>query len=474
MIMRLLNNEEGASEIFGYVIILGLTLTCLALLTLVATQAVLDSQQDSQMKGVSQAFTVADSRMSKARFSTSIFQETPFKLTDGTMFVNGTHDDSYMLIYGIDGDEIYNGTLGTIKCVTDSGEIAYQDGGVFVLYPDGGSTMLSPPDFDYNGVTLTLPIMRIDGNGSAAYSDSGVLLDAASEGGVVVKYPGDAGYNPIPSSKHINLTIKSDYYKAWESYINERTRATAVSNPAKKMVNISLSSGNGRYSGSIENGFSTKGMDTNYNTPIEIFTCDLTTKNSGNDPYLQFDTTPSGKSLAIYVGRSTGGINKIAAKVEIEYYDPDTHQRERFSGYLPFQRKSETQFFVDLLNTNTAPMYDPVDSAVPYGVLYYDTHSTSDSVTWGTDPDSFDGGYVEGLINSADVHEGDVKSSFDVIQHYMRLMALEYADGPEYDANNHNYETTSTYVLQFKAQEDIKYLYITEGTLKVSLNGRGA
>ncbi len=39
--------------------------------------------------------------------------------------------------------------------------------------------MLSPPDFDYNGITLTLPVMRIDGNTSMSATDgTNVLIDA--------------------------------------------------------------------------------------------------------------------------------------------------------------------------------------------------------------------------------------------------------------------------------------------------------
>jgi hypothetical protein len=437
--------------------------------------AINNSKDDSQMKTVSQAFTVGDSRLSKARFSTSIFQETPFKLNNGVMFVNGSPDDSYIIVYGINGTPIYSSTLGTIKCVTDSGEIGYQDGGIFALYPDGGTILLSPPDFDYNGVTLTLPIMHIDGNESAAYSDSAVLLDAASVGDTIVKYPNsNGGYNPLPQNKTINITIKSDYYKAWESYINERTRATAISNPAKKMVNISLSSGKGRYSGSLVNGFSTKYMDTSYNTPIEIFQFQLYPKNSGNDPYVKYTSASTGSMLTIYIGRTSGQLNKLAAQVEVQYEKGGL--TEKFVGYLPYHRKSESDeiFYVDLLDTNNKTITDASAPGVPYGVLIYDEDSSGPSVTWGTNPTSPDNGIVVEYRNSSDVNIGENKSSFDVIEHYMRLMAMSDPSGPVYNANNHNYDPTSSYILQFKSNEDIKYLYITEGTLKVSLNGRGA
>ena len=63
--------------------------------------------------------------------------------------VNGTWDDSHIIVYNIGNSEIYNSSLGTIKCITDDGEVAYQDGGVWMRDNTGGSIMISPPDFDY-------------------------------------------------------------------------------------------------------------------------------------------------------------------------------------------------------------------------------------------------------------------------------------------------------------------------------------
>jgi len=103
----------------------------------------------------------------------------------GSLVTNST--DGNITIYDVDlitGDRtlIYNQTLGTIKCVTKDGTVGYQDGGVWIKYAGNGSTMLSPPDFDFNGVTLTLPIMRIAGDSAAAYSDSTAMIYANSTG----------------------------------------------------------------------------------------------------------------------------------------------------------------------------------------------------------------------------------------------------------------------------------------------------
>jgi len=165
-----------------------------------------DSKTASQVSQNEQAFTVADSRLSKARFSTSIFQEAPFKVQDGVVSVDG--DDSYLQIdvfdrntgapiYLLDtsGRAIYTDStlahqvpmsyqvyLGTIKATSKDGKvIGYQGGGVWTLYPDGGCIVVTPPDFDYNGVTLTLPITHLNGESATGYTDSTSLINAESE-----------------------------------------------------------------------------------------------------------------------------------------------------------------------------------------------------------------------------------------------------------------------------------------------------
>jgi hypothetical protein len=160
--MKLHNDEEGVSETFGYLLILGIVVTGLMMVILVAASSIQNTKDNAQINQVGQAFTVADSRLSKARFSTSIFQESPFSLTDGMMLVNDSSSNSYINVtfsslHGdINNKSLYNSSLGTVECVTNNGIIGYQDGGVWARYPNGGSIMISPPDFDYNGVTYHL------------------------------------------------------------------------------------------------------------------------------------------------------------------------------------------------------------------------------------------------------------------------------------------------------------------------------
>jgi hypothetical protein len=105
-------------------------------IVLIGYNVINKAQSESKINAMEQAFTFVDSKISKARFSTSIYQEIPLGLRDGMIYINGSWDDSHILIYDFNNTtqvatEIYNSTLGTIGSVFDQGEVGYQDGGVW-------------------------------------------------------------------------------------------------------------------------------------------------------------------------------------------------------------------------------------------------------------------------------------------------------------------------------------------------------
>ncbi|MCD1294739.1 hypothetical protein CUJ83_06970 [Methanocella sp. CWC-04] len=484
--------DDAVSEIFGYLILMGIVVLGISIILLSGAYVIPDSKETAQFNTVEQAFTVGDSRMSKARFSTSIFQETPFEFGDGTVFVNGTEDDSYIAIYGADQKLIHRCALGTVKYVGDNGEIAYQGGGVWVKYPNGGTIMRSPPDFNYNGVTLTLPITRIDGNTSIAVNGGGaVMLDASSPDGVITPiYPGIKGMNPVPQNYSINITIKSDYYSAWADYINERTSAIAVTDPSKKIVNVSLKTGIPLQNKLAIDGFTTEAMDTDDPTPIEVFILNLTGRNPGNCYTLTYcvpdiDGAEPDPQLYIIVTRLNGKIkdeagvpvneNKNYGVIEFKYIDKANGIEEVFANCTEYQRQEfrEDSLYIDMLNQSY--------------VLNY--HSTNPTVTWGTDQANFDTGLVIGYDDSSDIMPGGSKTLHDITQHYLWLMAKQYPDdGPDYDiaekkisglpggpTGNNNFKFNpdeSRVFIKYRSGQDIKYLYITEGVLKVGLSSK--
>lgn len=473
---KILADDYAVSEILGTIILLGIVVSATAIFLLAGTRTIDSAESSATMNGVQQAFTMADSRLSKARFSTAVFQEAPFKVSGGVVNVNGSWDDSHIIVYNIGSQNvIYNGSLGTIKCFTSEGEVAYQDGGVWVRDNSGGSVMISPPDFDYNGVTLTLPVMRIDGNQTLSVSgNNDILINVNSSGTPVTIFPSVArGGNPIPQGYSINITIKSDYYQAWASYINERTKAEAVVDAQNKTVNVSLKTGIPMQQGLATNGFTTKSMDASYDAPLYVFNLDLNTRNSGNDYTITYGVVPpntANPDFQLSVTRTKGSGNKDWAMITT-FFKHGT-ETEKFQTEIEFERKNEEEIYLDMLNHSI--------------MLEYSTDSTLPQTrSWGDDPGISDTSstfmieYDDPLCK--DVSYGEEKSLYDIVQHYMRLMAAydqahgDAFDGPRYGVIGKDKfdESKSTFQISYASSQDIKYLYVTEGVLETTLASRG-
>jgi hypothetical protein len=118
----------------------------------------------------------------------------------------------------------------------------------------------------------------------------------------------------------------------------------------------------------------------------------------------------------------------------------------------------------------------------------YTSDSLYQSVTWGDNPTTYDTGttpiseYVDQAHPDVIYDSNNVpqKPLYDVIQHYM-LMIAKYDQasgnnrGPEYteEFDGKKVETTSKFYLEYASNQDIKYLYITEGILNTNLASSG-
>ncbi|MDP2844914.1 MAG: hypothetical protein Q8N79_02420 [Candidatus Methanoperedens sp.] len=97
--MKLLKSEKAEAEVIGHVIILGITILGVSMIALYGIPAIYSLQDMANVKSVEQAFTVLDSRASRAILGESPLQITNINLGGGTLTVepNGA-SPSYMVI----------------------------------------------------------------------------------------------------------------------------------------------------------------------------------------------------------------------------------------------------------------------------------------------------------------------------------------------------------------------------------------
>jgi hypothetical protein len=241
--MKIFDNRAEA-EVIGHVIILSITILGISMITLYGVPAIYSLQDIANVKNTEQAFTVLDSRASRASLGEALRQVTNVNLGGGSMSVvpNSSSEPSYILV------ELKNETsmiysipipMGKIVYKLENREVAYEGGGVWSKYPSG-SVMISPPEFHYNGITLTLPVVNISGNSSTGGKGT-VSLNVEKKGDAKIIYPNAAYRNPIPeNATYVNLTIKSRYYDAWESYFKSIPLTRVSSNAGEEKVTVTL------------------------------------------------------------------------------------------------------------------------------------------------------------------------------------------------------------------------------------------
>ncbi len=240
--MRIFDNRAEA-EVIGQVIILGITVIGVGMITLYGVPEIFELQDMANLKNIEQTFTILDSRATRAVLGESLLQITNVNLGGGTITVEPDGSSASYITINSSNFSITI-PMGKIKYQLGDRIIAYEGGGLWSKYPSG-SVMLSPPEFHYNGITLTLPVININGNTSVG--GKGTAVVSIKKNATVVQYPNTTctgcsnRTNPINYSVvgNVYVNITSDFYDAWYNYA--RTLSKNVKRyPATKTTSMEL------------------------------------------------------------------------------------------------------------------------------------------------------------------------------------------------------------------------------------------
>ncbi|MCZ7393395.1 MAG: hypothetical protein O8C56_08725 [Candidatus Methanoperedens sp.] len=186
--MKLLTYERAEAEIVGHMIILGITVLGVSMIALYGVPSILSLQDTANLKNAEQTFTVLDSHASRAVLGDSPLQTTNINLGGAALTVEpNSTSPSYIKVNG----GIFNFTMPMGKVEYQLGDriVAYEGGGVWSKYPNG-SVMISRPEFNYNGVTLSLPVFEINGAASVGGKGTAVVsFKKNPKNAVVVLFP---------------------------------------------------------------------------------------------------------------------------------------------------------------------------------------------------------------------------------------------------------------------------------------------
>ncbi|WP_438861587.1 DUF7289 family protein [Methanolobus sediminis] len=497
-------NNMAVSSVVGITIILTITLLSIGLMILYTAPIISETQDMAKTQKIEQAFTVLDSRTSKASLGESPLQTTSLTLMGGNIEVNGnneSYNNSKMMIIFLHSDsswydsfyqnhnywnawESYESnylndftgietSMGSVRYYLDDREIAYEGGGVWSKYPGGGTIMTSPPEFHYNGETMTLPIVKVRGNDSISGS-SDVNIEIKSSNIPAILYPNtttNANFtNPIRANQLL-IYIKSDFYEGWATYAETLTSTTATLDHENKTAIIEMNAEPkmGTFS-PLPEYFDIYSLNHTNPTPLDNFSLYLYTSGDSSQfvaSGMTITATAGTKTLTYEIRQKPGSNPPIillkSSSYGIKYTDSSVEGLNEIwetnpGSSFPINESggqggsAETNTTIDLLSDTFLMYYDSSDNDFSWGPV------GSNSTT----PDLM----ITDSTNST-------QSLNNITQHYMRLLAQEgkITVHVEQDPSNKIEYDMSSYTLDYDAEGAIlTYLHITNNELDVTLS----
>ncbi len=493
----MLKNEFAVSSVIGISIILVISLLSIGLMLLYTAPLISETQEMAKAQKTEQAFTVFDSRTSKASLGESPLQTTTLTLMGENVAVRG-NDDSYnesriMIIslsstsdwysgfypqrgvwnawkdYEAEDDFAgFNASMGKVRYYSDDRVIAYEGGGVWSRYPEGGTVMISPPEFHYNGETLTLPIMKVNGDDSSGGS-SNVNINVRSSNTPVVLYPntdpvtGDDNFtNPLNCDK-ILIYINSEFYDGWAEYAETLTTTTAMLDHKNKTAIIEMDTLPPMGTFPLMHSFKIGRLNQSNPAPISNFSYyyEANEKDASNfNPVIPTVIATAGtKRLEYTMNSQQEHVTLMVIYTDTAYLDGN--QEEIWESTSPLNINEDPD---NHKNANCT-----IDLVSDSCLMEYD--SADDEFSWG--PVS-----PKTMTPNLTVSNGDVQSLNNVTQHYMKLLAQDgtidctWKQKPKQKKDNKPKlnEEDSTYTLIYDGGGGVlTYLHITSNELNVTL-----
>nr|WP_139246546.1 hypothetical protein [Halogranum amylolyticum] len=218
-------------------LLLGLVIAGTTIVVALGGTAVSDAQARSDVERVSNAMTLFDSQSATVALGESAVRTARFGQSSGNFRVDDNAGHITIVHQNYDGsgtdETLYDASLGSVVYETqDGGTVAYQGGGVWQTDAGGNTVMVSPPEFHFRDSTLTLPVIRVAGSGSASGTVEATVKESirgkAVYPAVGTTYPNDDPFaNPIQEGT-VAIRVQSEYAEGWAEYFETRTDGTVT------------------------------------------------------------------------------------------------------------------------------------------------------------------------------------------------------------------------------------------------------
>jgi hypothetical protein len=480
--------------------------------------ALTSAQDQAETERAEHTMTLFDSRAAMVALGESSAQSVSFGQDSGVIETRPT--DGYLMIKHSDYDdadndadndaELYNETLGAVVYENGDSELAYQGGGVWRKDAQGKAQVISPPEFHYRGETLTLPVVRVNGNASGSGSVS-TRISASTRAEKVypdqsVQYSNNSQYylNPIQTG-NVSVYVKSDYYRGWATYFRERTEGTVTVYDSNRTVEVELKTIGGA-PGEFDmpeegNSLPVRGLKSGHSLNDFSITVAFEEPGNGNgngngrqftEGHWSFYSTQGGDQFEIHINTKgsaqcdsddpSGEMNSDVA-LSVYYYNSNTDvAHEWVNGSIdPDDPDSaidadceNKELTVDFVSDTTNLTYEEIDNV--------ENVPDSDN-KW-----EFGNEINEERPGSIELHPEDDSRTFNkgiddatveyVLNHYMSMMGVDYdltvKDGPGNGTNSGRIDETVSSGRLFYEEADsgqfITYLHVTDNKININIS----
>lgn len=457
-------NGKGVSEVVGYVLAFGIiTLMALFIFYNVYPQAV-EIFGESRIKILETQMSILDYSTSLSALGDSPSQIVNFNLNGGSVWVEdgGNHIEIYPVYSGsIYPVPIYNGSMGRVIAKYGDVIVAYEGGGVWEKRGEG-VVMITPPEFHFKIDTLTLPIIKITGNFSAGGEGSIPLFIEKKSTSVI--YPNatkDANFTNPLTCDYLVMKLQSDFYLGWKKYFEERSDAEVkYVDDANKTITVWMTTRTPPVFMVYEPPIEIRKLNYSDPDPIEEFEVYFYDLHSNYELVWFTETDPG---LIIHLQKRSGGGNDEFI-LRVYYGNESKFEAWECEGRLKWN--PDDTYLLDFLNSTINMTYGESVSGGKISsppITGWPSSSLNDSTwTWGSDFYEWDSG---------DLSVGDNRPLNEVIQHYFRIMAMNFPQKfsfKEERGQGFNRELTTYRLYYDQMPPIITFLHIAEHQIEIT------
>lgn len=209
---------RAQTEVIGVILLIGISTMVIGGSIVVATGSINEFGKMAQSENGENSISHIEAEMSAVAIGNSQSREVSFSQTSNGRYLVLPDSGKVSITHTVDGSE-WNVTrpLGEIVYNSSDRDIAYQGGGVWSKEGDYTS-IVSQPEFDYQGQTLTFPIIQVLGSNSEPVSYGNIPQPT--------KLESDSLDFPLENGT-VEIKLTSRYYEGWFRYFNTQTDTEA-------------------------------------------------------------------------------------------------------------------------------------------------------------------------------------------------------------------------------------------------------